>query len=816
LTGKLTAVFSPEKALGVLNTEMVRQSMRSLRREFSENLGIKVLEDSFKDDYVEVGYFQPSDGEFVTSEKTGTITNVSIWGLSRINSVLTPQPDGFLKVLLTKPFYHIAPSDSQIAGIRGSISKDIPLPLLKAALRSCYRIRRPKTEADKLYLAVEHYKEITSSILKGDNEDLVRVALDGYGAILRKYMALDLRLSAKDSPGILGDWHPIMVVMGALAKAVTAVVSTSESKNVSMVAHWVKVLMRECIRNHEEYLFSRLLELYRTMFYVARESNNTLGVHRSHFEPMQLLDYDVFRFGKTETIVSDEVAFRCRLARLIVEHLARLLRDSMDANDPKAVGEMLLHLQPEELFGHFHPDLPFDCSEVEWKLRSENLTGNEAATLEDQHKACKFIESFRKDSRQWHVDILHNSLMYLIDKIAHRAIKIESVEEVIGKIWSKLPEWAQTVNWIERYNVGRQIFNERMWEYWPKSRRPQSKSPMAAPILVFSIRGLFLQSQSPTPLSIPGLRTIDGFYDQILAEARSVVANGSWSGLTGIIGEDTLELFELALQNARQEYNDNVAKSVKTASLSEHKIAEFRQKVVTSYHDASVLRHVILQASSPTPEDYDSHPPQTISILQNRYPKEAFIEQSRISYFGLGENEGRALGEGIDEHIWTTVKDKLIPERLSEVGGDDIAALDNALDEYSGQSRSRVIIVLSGQSDIRFNLWSAEKFVSAMELGRQKRRGFYGEYDRVPVYAVFFAEKDEVMLLSLDDVMFQDLQEPSVSVAEFTDDEREDLAERANIEEEKLKEEVLVRVRITCALGTAKNLGSKIIALAKE
>jgi len=810
------AVFSPVKALKVINRDMVRESMRTLKREFEANLAIKVLEDVIKDEYLEVGYFQPSDGELVTTEKTGVITNISVWGLRKINSVLSPQPNAFLKILLTRPYYYIASRDSQIAGIRGNVADAISLPLLKAAIGSCYRIRKPKAQKNKLYQALEHYKEITNGFLKGDNEYFVRAALDGYGDILRQYIALNLKLSAKDSPGDFGDWRPIMLVMDALNGSVSAVVSTSESKNVSMVAHWIKVMMQECIENQEEYLFSRLLYLYRTMFYHASRSSNTIGVHRSHFEPLQLLDYDIFRFGKTETVSSEVVAFRCRLAMLIVQHLARLLRDSIDANDPKAVGDMLLHLQPEELYGHFRPDLPFDCFEVERKLRFNGVADTEKIILEDQQKSCHILESFKKEAQQWHVDILHNALMYLIDKITHKAIKIDAVEQVIAKIWSKFPNWSQTLDWLERYNVGRQIFDERLWEYWPDSRRVQTKSPMAAPILVFTIRGLFLQSQSSTPLEISGLRTIDGFHDQIVAVAKSIHANKDWNELTGVVSKDTLNLFEQALGNARLKYKDKVAGSVKAANLSDTRISEFTQKVCDSYYDASVLRHVISQSTVTSTDDYDSQEPQTISALQNRYPKEAFIDQDRISYFGFGENEGRVLGRGIDEHIWKTIKDTLVRQRVVKLESDNIMSLHEALSQYDKESRSSLFIVFSGRSEMRFNLWSAEKFVPAMQLGKQEQKGFYGEYDGVAVYTAFNSAIDGIMIFSKDDVVFEDLQEPSVSVTEFTDDERKDLAKRANIEEEKLKEEVFVKINVTYKLAISKDPKTIILSLAKE
>ena len=810
------AVFSPEKALKVINKEMIIESMRTLKREFEANLSLKTLEDALKDSYLEVGYFQPSDGELVTTKKTGIITNISFWGLMKINSLVTPQPNSFLKVLLTKPQYYIASRDNQIAGIRGHVSSSISLSLLKKAISSCYRIRKPKVEKDKLYQALEHYKEITNSFLKGDNEDFVRVALDGYGNILQKYIALDLKLSAKDSPGNFGDWRPIMLIMDALNKSVATVVSTSESKNVSMVAHWIKVLMQDCIRNQEEYLFSRLLNLYRSMFYYASKSHNTLGIHRSHFEPMQLLDFDIFRFGKTESVKHDKVAFRCRLAMLIVQHFARLLRDSLDANDPKAVAEMLLHLQPEELYGHFHPDLPFDCFEVERKLRYNEVDYDERRILEDQQKSCQILESFKTESRQWHVDILHNALMYLIDKITHKAIKIKAVEQVVNKVWSKFPNWSNTVDWLERYNVGRQIFDERLWEYWPESRRVQSKSPMAAPILVFTVRGLFLQSQSATPLDIPGLRTIDGFYNQIVETARIIQNTSDWRELTGVISVDTLKLFEEALENAKQKYNDDIAKSVRVATLSEEKISEFRQKVLDSYYDASILRHLVSQSTITNADDYESQVPQTISVQQNRYPKEAFIDQDRISYFGFGENEGRVLGQGIDEHIWKTIREKLADQRVIELESDNIISLDDALKQYDSEMSSSLFIVFSGRSEMRFNLWSAEKFIPAMQLGKQEQKGFYGEYDGIAVYTAFNSAIDGIMIFSKNDVVFEDLQEPIINIADFTDDERKNLAKRANIDEEKLKEEVFVKINVTQKLAISKDCNTIILTLAQE
>jgi len=810
------AVFSPARALRAINKDVVLESMRTLKREFEENLSLKALEVSLKDSNLEVGFFPPSDGELITTKQVGTITNVSCWGLRKINAVLTPKPNSFVKIILARPHHYIASHDSQLAGIRGDISDSIPRALLKRAVRSCYKVQKLNVEKDKLYQALEHYKEITNSFLRGDNEDFVRVALDGYGSVLKSYMALELKLSAKDSPGLLGDWRPIMLIMDALNNSIATTVGTSESKNVSMVAHWIKVLMQECIEKQEEYLFSRLLNLYRSMYLYASKSHNTIGIHRSHFEPMQLLDYDIFRFGKTEAVPHDKVAFRCRLASLIVHHLARLLRDSLDANDPKNVEEMLLHLQPEELYGHFHPDLPFDCFEVESRLRLGQFDDSERGLLEDQQKSGQLLEQFEKESLQWHVDILHNSLMYLIDKTAHKAVKIDSVATVINKIWNRFPNWSATVDWLERYNVGRQIFDERLWEYWPESRRVQSKSPMAAPILVFTIRGLYLQSQTQNPVDIPGLRTIDGFHDHIVEVARSIHSGSDWRELTGIIDSGTLTLFEQALASGRKKYKDDVATAVKASTLSVGKIAEFRKKTMDSYNGASVLRYIVSESAIDEATESELLEQLTISIPHNRYPKEAFIDQDRISYFDFGDNEGRALGQGIDENIWMTIKDRIPDQRSITFTQDYIVSLDNAIAQIDADLHSSLVIIFSGASQMRFNLWSARKFTPAIQLGKAEQKGFYGEYDGIPVYTAFNSAIDGVMLFIKNDVIFEELKGPVVDVREFTVEERKDLAIRAKVSAEKLGEEVFVEAYVTYKLRVSSNFQTIILSVSPD
>ncbi|HEX2897594.1 MAG TPA: hypothetical protein VHP63_06050, partial [candidate division Zixibacteria bacterium] len=119
------AAFSPAKALNAISKEMVTESMRTLEREFEENISLKVLEDELKDSHFEVGFFQPSDGRLITSKKIGNIANISIWGLLKINASLTPIQKAFLKIIFARPHHYIATHDSQIAGIRGDLSDSI-------------------------------------------------------------------------------------------------------------------------------------------------------------------------------------------------------------------------------------------------------------------------------------------------------------------------------------------------------------------------------------------------------------------------------------------------------------------------------------------------------------------------------------------------------------------------------------------------------------------------------------------------------------------------------------------------------------------
>ncbi|HEX2897781.1 MAG TPA: hypothetical protein VHP63_07010, partial [candidate division Zixibacteria bacterium] len=140
----------------------------------------------------------------------------------------------------------------------------------------------------------------------------------------------------------------------------------------------------------------------------------------------------------------------------------------------------------------------------------------------------------------------------------------------------------------------------------------------------------------------------------------------------------------------------------------------------------------------------------------------------------------------------------------------------NAISQYDKSSRSSLVMVFSGSSEMRFNLWSAVKFTPAMQLGREKQKGFYGEYNGVPVYTAFNSAIDGVMLFVREDATFVDIQEPVVEVREFTEEERQNLTQRANVTVEKLREEVFVSIHITYKLAVSNNCESIVLSLGNE
>lgn len=644
------------------------------------------------------------------------------------------------------------------------------------------------------------YFEVVTEFERSENMELFNVALEGYRSVLESYILLGVRIKSTDMPNALGDWRSIALVLSNLRKIIERSTRRKRSPSLIYVTNLLETTLRGCIFSGEEYLFSKLLGLYRTMFQFSRQSGNTVGLHRAHFVPIQLLEFNLFNFGETEDVNLDTINNRCQLAELIFDHLEGLLHDTVEDNDEQAFGIILDKLNPSELIDIIRPHLPFDLYEVEAELKRNDISETDKVDLRDKQDCHHKLKSFFDRSSLRFSELTHHVMMYQIDRLENDAEDIAKILPIIRRIWNNLPDLNATVSWLDRHNSGQTDSADRLWEFWPDSRQVQSKDPMRASLILFVLRMLSIQSQTDETITLPSSRAIHSYKEQLLELSREINKNGNWKSLIGTIDQGSIAWFEEKLTESVTAYNSVIAESVSSAPLSQSRIDEFKNSVRKSFDQSLTLSHLMsVPISSEGGKPFQQTESETLKVDARRWPKEAFIEQDRISYRNNGADVGRALAHELEWYIWKVISES-IQEKSRElfVGDEDLLA--KAIETHDETDRNKFALVIPGKHKLRFDLWSRKGFVSYGNLGKSTDRGFYGEYKGIPTYNIFNRNIDKVLLFDPADVRFKDSPQVELEIRDFTDKERAAISKSTGEDESTLKQEVWVDISVKFAL----------------
>lgn len=746
--------FHPESTLHLLQSDLRGESVATLSSEVRRNIGLKVLEKRCNSSIWEVSYFQPSEKPFVAAHRHGLITDISLIGLRLIpwfcRSHAKP---GVSKIRIVKPHTYLAKGDTQIAAVVYDDWSEQHAPGLERLLRVMFRVSvTGDNEPDTLMEAYDQYEEATLAFVRSDNESLLRKALEGYASVLHDYLATGIRLRAEEYPNMVGDWRPFILMDSSLREIIGLATTAADGKHVGLVAHWIRSQMDSCVDDGDEYVFSRLLSQFLTLHYYSKQVNHAIGLNRAYFEPLRTLDYKLFHFGRTETVSASLAKYHVKLATLIVKHLASLLKNSIADVDVIRCKDFLRMLHPSELLGHFYPDLGTEEHEAEIELQRDDLPPAERSRLEDLLLARKAVEEFGNNTHLWYQDIQHGALEYLVDRIIHGASTVAELKDMLDVFLGGLGDIRHTAEWLERYNFGHQVFENRLWEYWPESRRGQSKNPLAAPSLVFALRALLVQRASGDTIALPPSRTIDGWKQQIEGAIEQIVNLREWEPILRGADQAVAEKVKIAVSNSVTRYKQQVAESVRQSRLDQARIDEFINNVKSSFVKSLTLPRVFAGTQERAAADELITHKVDLNLPPARYPKEAFIVQDRSEYRGWGEQEGRSLGDGVDRYIWIQIARAVLSGSVVPFQDKVEPELDRLVGQLSDADKQNTVIIIASHTMFRYEFWYNPKFKASWQLAGNREAGFYGEYLGIPVYDIHMQGAESVLFLDRRDI----------------------------------------------------------------
>lgn len=790
--------FRIEIALGLYKKELIGTGMRELRKECTVNLSYKMLSDLLKDSPLSVSYFTPEGRTLIPSKRLGVITNVNITALRRLQWLLKDflKLDSF-RIQLASPFHIIEKGNLQIATVILPLENNQKLEkIVSRVIQASIKVSKQREEGDNLLEAFEAYKELILSLALQNNDALLTKALESYSDFFSAYINLGIRLNAEDAPRYsFSDWRAITLITHNLGELIEQVIEGANRGSIGTIAYWMREEMERCMEKGDEYIFSRLLNEFRTISYFSAKKGHTIGLNRSYFEPLQIFDFKLFRFGETEKITSSMVEYHAKLGNLIIRHLFLLLKDAVDTSDFNRFREMLSKLTPGQLFASFHPDLPFDKWESIGLLKDTQLSPNERAENEDRIKSHQIIEDFKTNYSITFNASGHAAISYLLETKYPTFDINNELTQIINSLWADLGTIHQTVEWIDNYDLREKVLGG-LWEYWPDSRGVTSKDPLHFPLTVLVLRGLRAQSTETIALALPASRTINDFYEKIIQITKDVIENQQLVKFTGTITQETKTKWLTALEDSRQNYLETVSRAIQEAQIEPTLVDKFKTNIIEAYEENGLFKWLVYEQ-----DIQDSVVEHPITINKEGYPpKESFINQNRVHYGEYGKADGQSIAHEIDTKVLGALEAQSEQMLAIPIASRLAAALDAAITKLQARTGSLVVMFISGIYDFQDAFYNLEGFIPGHQLGDRYRRGLFGEYRHVPIYMT----RDEgIKGLLVTDIGLLSLKEEviNIQVREVNESERLALiAANPGFTDGKARERVKVSINFSLLL----------------
>jgi len=797
----LIRIFQPTSAFESQREVVAAEAMKSLRDEVFRLLAFQNLQKSIEPIGGTVSMFHFSNGIQILAAQPGLVTDVSSQGIRAAAWMIRK----LLRVTVhhlevARPYTYVEKDNLQLASVSTfpSVSQ---LRGVTRTLASCFKIKSVKKtayEADQLLDTLDGFKDSLKHFVNSDNGLMVRLGLSGYEEFFRRYRQSEVKLRLEDQPGLLGEWRSLMLILNDIADLIRLATKKESQESLGYVAHWIRVNMEACKDDREGYLFARLLGLYTTMFYVSLQHKNELGVHRSHFEPLQILDYKLFRFGVTEDIDYDIIVFHRQLGSSIISHFFSLLKAAVIRNELNATKQLLVIIAPSELFARFHPDLPFKRWDAESELQTNaNLSKDRKRELSEQINICKEVDAFRQGYPAFYSTSLHGAIGYLIERIQFQASTIDEVSAVFKVIWNCLGDFESTQEWFSDRRVEKSQPTAESWDFWPDTRAVTTKDPMYVKSFVFVLRTLEALKRDAGAVQLPGMSSIENSHSQILAIAKDVKQTGDWRWLLGDITEEVSQSLAELVDKSRKDYADNVAKTIRDTPLSEDKLAEFYRDVKSGFdHNSSLVR--VLEGHNRVVDGGDEVPTtKSLGILRPEH-KEAYIEQDRISFLNHGEHYGQAMSRDVDRAIAEELFNQVPAGNKFHLPKQDLAKLLALLGTLlSNADAAPNLLLVPHDLELRRGIWSSEHFKPGWQLGGRDIPAFYGELLGIPIYSILKPGTMSLLALHTDDVTLEIVRSLESEVREYTQKEIDARLQLDNsLEEGTLLQQVWVRIRM--------------------
>ncbi len=805
----------PDTLFHLIREELKGEMGRDLDKEISYRLNSNLFrEQCQKRQLVLIPRANPHRFYPIKSTRFGTVTDVDLHRVKKGAEMLEqqispPSSDQPYRAIITVTPGSQLSSDDNILAL---VSPTEPqLSQVAQTFIAAFKVapdRDVAAEKGRTFREVlEEFKATVYQFVQTNHERRFEQALECYVDLLHSTMetltTLGIQLTPDQLEQPFSEWRSIFLLSRDL-EDIIAIACKSPNRNfIGVTAHHLQEILGDAVRFGDFMVFKHISSLLPAVYYHARLHGNTVGLDRCHSTLLHVVDYVLLPRVRKAGLELKKVEAIRQFLLLILGQLSQVTKYAYDLQDVESYTKVIQ--QMEEILARYHPCIETERQgwEIERKLTTQKIAGEEKEILERQLRAGKLLGRLPQDKDHFLDDLLLSAGGLIASKYRQGQLDPETCRKFLEPSLSRFHSIDRLVKTFERASLELHIAGRSHWKDVPDTRRVYSEDRLSNDICFYCLAGVSVQGTKTDPLSVPPSASIKNSLSRIRETCETMKKEkGMWERVVGGLSDAVIERFIEVNTESASEYERQVEDDVIRAPLSENKIASFRDEVISTYLEETTVRPLLedrrlVVEATPLEEKV---PDEEFLGIVNLQPKEIFIEQDRVAYLGgLGAGYGRGLAEGEDEKI---VRDLLQaagsvrPVLKDTRVGSRVAQVLNSLRD-SGYRPSLIAVPHA----VRFEetLLADSKFIPRWQVTTgSAKRNIVGLYDDVPVVSSSDEDlADSVLAVDLErGCRLEQQEEVSVSVQILSKEDRERIREkRPTVSDRQLDQQVKVTVR---------------------
>ncbi len=691
---------------------------------------------TFKDLGIEFPYFEPDPDPGKESVSISKLPR-HIQKVTDINIKLVEIAYQHAKILLpeikSNDFIFYAKLDHRIAKEKPGIAMINPIinhPSVTSYLMRCIKFgnfsRAAKiTLHEELILNRDMILRAVQNQEAETVEDLLNHYYDLIEAFLQKTESLGIHFtqeSASKEMNLFSDWKLVSTIIEQYRSLITSFIVLNDFELVMLFLRFPINLMNLAMLYKDHLIYQQFASLYALIYFRCADIQNPAQRERTIDYFVQLLvEHRRFTLNpRLEKIIINEKLlseYRDYYIDLLVTW-NRLLKIALDANSLSRFGNFANEIK--ELVHGFYSDInEMDITLLDIK---QDYVGDEGtkSILSKEIEINKLVLENKIALERLKQRMFLGFGGWIIHLLESGMITRDDYFNIVPSVHQFFMDFSQFYqdysddSWGEKED---QLFN---WDSWEMSERESRfDEPSFSPLsykswieIYFIIRSLELlpDQHDLMPSVHPSYRSKDIFVS-IEKKVKELFNNNLWlevmrkSGIERI--EDRIKFFIEILQNASENQQQLEEDGIIKASLDDERITSFKLLVIKNWKETATIRQLVNKYGRYRElVDNDVIRINKPFEIRRLLPKEAFIKQNRVTYFGLGELYGRRLAEFEDRFLGSQFCiGESILTKLENIN-DDLIQQGNEMVEFG----LRPIIFINGK-EVTKRINSSDLFI---------------------------------------------------------------------------------------------------------